>query len=75
MEQIGEFAIASSKTLDTFIPHQDNTMPQDVYSFIRYLNMQDLPVSFPSWPGILHGNDTQRSCICLNFEATCKHQI
>ena len=31
--KIGEFVIASSKTLDTFIPHQDN-MPQDVYSFI-----------------------------------------
>jgi len=33
MEQIGEFVIASSKILDTFIPHQDK-MPQDVYSFI-----------------------------------------
>jgi len=37
MEQIGEFVIASSKTLDTFmhihitIPYLE--MPQDVYSF------------------------------------------
>jgi len=26
MEQIGEFVIASSKTLDTFISHQDNIL-------------------------------------------------
>ena len=46
-------------------------MPQDIYSFSNIrLNMQDLPVSFPSWPGIYTGNDTQRSCICLNIEAT-----
>ena len=56
MEQIGEFVIASSKTLDTFIPHQDNILRNATGCLLFYnrcLNMQDLPVSFPSWPGIL----------------------
>ena len=43
-------------------------MPQDVYSFIT--DVRTYPVSFPSWPGIYTGNDAQRSCICLKFEAT-----
>ena len=56
MEQIGEFVIASSKTLDTFIPLQDNILRNATGCLLFYnrcLNMQDLPVSFPSWPGIL----------------------
>jgi len=55
MEKIGEFVIVSSKTLDTFIPHQNNILRNATGCLLFYnrcLNMQDLPVSLPSWPGI-----------------------
>ena len=67
-EQIGEFVIASSKTLDTFTPHHNTILRNATGCLLFYnrcLNMQDLPVSFPSWPGIYTGND-----MCLNTEAT-----
>jgi len=75
MEQIGVFVIASTKTLDTFIPHQDNIL-RNTTGCLTLLYITDVwtckTFLYHSRPGqkYIHRNDTQRSCICLNIEAT-----
>ena len=72
---LGDFVLSSSKTPITFIAYLGN-IPQDHDSIFTvasmFKQMQDLPLSFPSWPGIYTGNDTQSTCICLNIEAPVK---